>query len=349
MNKGKKLLVGVTLILLFVLLAVKGRDVQKKKQENLEEMHVAVSVTDGVANPQNTVEKIRVEKDGKYIFCWNCKPDSKGLLTGCVVYSPDNYIVFAGTAEEITMETKSLELQAGDYRVEFYYITSRSDWDAFIKLYHLKQSDAYVFASDGEWDIELQYGVHPEEGRSMYYYLGMVCGFFTAELLIVFLSWIMKKAGGKFDWKCKADSYDERQMLARGKAYKYAFFSLIFYIFIISILCEFSGIILFMSFTGLWLGVCFSMMIFAITCILNDAYMSLYENVKGIIIMFSCIGLMNILIALRGIHEGNSMVENGTISTNCMNFIIGIMFLVLLIVFCGKVLYNKKQLEEDGE
>lgn len=193
-------------------------------------------------------------------------------------------------------------------------------------------------------------GCGKTEGQSLEYFLGLICGVLCSLVFIRLLAWLVTKlAGGRIDIRCRKDSYDERQLLARGKAYKAAFFTLLFYIMAVALLDNIFGISIFMSFCGLWIGIALSVMVFVVICILKDAYMSLYENVRGIIIVFSIVGILNIAVGILMILEKHPLLENGTISVEWTNLVVGILFFVILIVFCGKVLYNKKQLDEEAE
>lgn len=77
--------------------------------------------------------------------------------------------------------------------------------------------------------------------------------------------------------------------------------------------------------------------------------MSLYENIRGIIMVFSIVGILNIAVGIRTILERRPLLENGAISIEWTNLVVGILFFVILIVFCGKVIYNKKQFDEEAE
>ncbi|MCM1497708.1 MAG: hypothetical protein NC124_04505 [Clostridium sp.] len=184
------------------------------------------------------------------------------------------------------------------------------------------------------------------ENRSIYYYLGVAAGFLFGILLVVFAKWLAGKLGGRVEWKVK-NSYDERQLLARGRAYKYAFFTLIFYVAVVSIAKEIHGIKWFMSFAGMWIGVCLSVTVFAVICIAEDAYMSLYENAKTVVITFSLIALINFGAAVPALMGTHSLLEDGALSADCMYLVVGITFLVILAVFGGKMIYNKKHGDEE--
>lgn len=178
------------------------------------------------------------------------------------------------------------------------------------------------------------------------YWLGLICGMASGVIFVALAAWIIRKIGGKFGGcGMKKKTYDERQLLARGKAYKNAFFTLIIYFIVAGTLYDFLNIRMLMSFGGLWIGICISVGVFAITCILKDAYMNLYENAKGIMMLF-LVGVLNIAISIL---NKVSLLEEGVVSLESINLIAGILFLVISAVFFGREIYNKKQLGEDEE
>lgn len=351
MMRKKNILMGLlALICLCFFVTGCGEKTDEGENLSLEQVDVAVSVTDGVAAPKGSAYSLSVAEGGTYTFYINCKPDKEGILTGCVVYDEDDWPVFCCTGEEMQVESFGIKLKAGTYRVEFCYLTNQNDVNAFLKNGWVKpdKTDPYTFSKNGDFNIHLEYGLKRGGKHNMYYYLGMICGFLFVFLIIMLMRWGILKTGGRIDLRCKADSYDERQQLARGTAYKRAFFVLLFYIAVVSALSE-MDISIFMSFGGMWLGVCISVLVFVITCIVHDAYMSLYENAKGIIMMMSSIGVLNILVAFSYLTGEKPFLENGVIATNCVNLMVGVMFVIITVVFVGRLNYNKKQLEEDGE
>lgn len=191
-------------------------------------------------------------------------------------------------------------------------------------------------------------GDAPGEGN-ISYLLGVICGVAVGLVFVALMVWITRKLGGKIDLDYKKDAYDERQLLARGVAYKYAFFTMMIGMVIIALLEEIAGVGIFMSMAGVWLIVCISLAVFATICIMKDAYMSLYENVKGVVIMFLAVAILNIAIGIGNIVDGVPLLENGVLSVRWTNLIVGALFLYILPVFIGRVIYNNKQLEEDEE
>ncbi|MDD6069563.1 MAG: hypothetical protein PUC12_01945 [Clostridiales bacterium] len=197
--------------------------------------------------------------------------------------------------------------------------------------------------------------------ENIWYVLGLFAGIIMGFAVVVIIAWIAKKAGGKFGIFCKdkEKAYDERQLLARGQAYKVGFFTLMIYVVLAAFLDEIWDIHILMSLGGMWIGVCLSIAVFAVICILKDAYMSLQENARGIMIVFGGIGIMNICCSLPRLLHGEGLIEVAQtvkygkiyeytkLSINSMNLIAGILFLILMAVFAGKLWYDKKHEDEE--
>ncbi len=311
-----------------------------------------VKVQDGVASPASMEgNSFTLEEEGEYVIYAQCENDSDGLITAFVVYDEDENIAFFCSGDEFEVESRDLELKAGDYKVELRYITNE---EALSELMtegkgEYYSEEEYTFADNGTFDVKVEYNIKEEGSMNLYYLLGVICGVAFGLVLVALLVWLTRKLGGKIDLEGKKGAYDERQMLARGVAYKYAFFTLMIGMVIISLLGEVAGIKLFMSMAGVWIVVCISLAVFATICIMKDAYMSLYENVKGVVIMFSAVALINIAVGISNFVDGVPLVENGVLSTRHVNLIVGILFVYILPVFIGRVIYNNKQLEKDEE
>ena len=104
------------------------------------------------------------------------------------------------------------------------------------------------------------------------YYISMFLGGLIICFLCVMLARQVHSDGGKA-------KYDERQILARGKGYKYAFYAAVFVSFLpIAIpdnIVHFLGIIIY--FAPLFVGI----MVYISYCIWNDAYLEINLNIKS--------------------------------------------------------------------
>lgn len=196
--------------------------------------------------------------------------------------------------------------------------------------------------------------------KNIFYLLGFAAGILIAILVLFIISRIAKRVGGKIVFGCGKDGkdYDERQMLARGKAYEAGFFTMMAYIVFVGILADIMENRFMLSFGVLWIGAGISIGVFVIICIVKDAYMSLRENAKGILIMLGSIGLLNLFTGLSNrehLVENVEITRNGQtfecirLSADTTNLVVGILFFILMAVFVGKLWYDKKHEEEDSE
>lgn len=311
-----------------------------------------IDVKDGVASPARMEgSSFTLEEEGEYVVYAKCENNSEGLITAYVVYDEAGDVAFFCTGEDFEVESTDLKLKAGNYKTEFRFIASEEELSQLVtegKGEYYSEAE-YAFAENGIFNVTMEYNVKEAGVLSIYYLLGVICGVAVGLVLVAALVWLTRKMGGKIDLDIKKDAYDERQLLARGVAYKFAFYTLMIGMVIIALMEEIAGIRLFMSMAGVWLMVCISLAVFATICIVKDAYMSLYENAKGVVIMFSAIALLNIAIGIGNIVDGMPLIENGVISVRCANLIVGLLFVYILPVFIGRVIYNNKQLEEDEE
>ncbi len=180
------------------------------------------------------------------------------------------------------------------------------------------------------------------------YILGMICGILMVAAVVWLFNKLLRKCGGRIGLPCKKGSFDERQLLARGKAYQAAFFTLSGYMALAACLDQVFEISILASYGGLELGFCISLLVFAVICICKDAYMSLYENPLGVVVTFLAIGTMNLLIGIQQFHanSGKEMEEDIFFKGYLFNLDLGILVFVILIVFAGKLFYNKIYMEE---
>lgn len=153
--------------------------------------------------------------------------------------------------------------------------------------------------------------------RAMGVLVGMAVGFAIVALL--------------FKKKVIDMTFDERQELARGKAYQYGFFTLMGCCFFYGLTDTFFGTWC-DTITGCTLCVCVALTVFAVTCIRKDAYLSLKEKPGTVMTMFAIIGVVN--LALGGVYiASGDMVQDGILTFHAVNPIFGLMALLILLVY----------------
>lgn len=178
--------------------------------------------------------------------------------------------------------------------------------------------------------------------KSTAYYLGMACGIiFSVAIIAAAIYFINKKNGAKGK---RSEWYDERQNIARGKAYGFGFWTLVGLMLAQAILAE-TGITLFSSFEGSSVLVLIAWAVVIVTCIRHDAYMALWETPKKTIKIIAVLGAANLVF---GVIEccHSSPIVNGRLDSVALNLGCAIFCAVILTVFA---VHQKNKTDEDAE
>lgn len=170
-------------------------------------------------------------------------------------------------------------------------------------------------------------------GHSSYYYLGILAGIIVGIIVVAISKRI--KNGGK---KCE---YDERQTAARGKAFKYGFFSLIAYLVLYGIIQDMTGVYWGKGMVGVSLGICISIAVFAVISIWNDAYFSLWENPRQYVITFSAAFAINIMAAVPIFLHGKKDMDYAYI-----NLFLAVTLFIVLVTIVLKFQKDKREGDE---
>ena len=166
---------------------------------------------------------------------------------------------------------------------------------------------------------------------NIYGLLGFVCGIVVSALLV----WALLRRFNT-DGKTKTQ-YDERQKVARGVGFMYAFYVLAAWI-VVLIAIDMMEVTLPITDTVLYFtGIVVSGLVLSWYCIMHDAYWGMNSNVKFYTRFLIAIGALNIIAGIGEIVNGN-MFEDGVLSNLFINFEAGI-----LIAGIGVFLLIKKR------
>lgn len=141
--------------------------------------------------------------------------------------------------------------------------------------------------------------------------------------------------------KKSKNEYDERQILARGKAYKAASTTAIIYFFVCSFHSEW-GFYWIKPSAQMLLGLMLTLFVFAFVAIINDAYVTI-KNSGILYLVFTLLGTA--LYTFRGfleIYEGEKLIENGMLTMLSIIFIYAFLFLVIAVTLIIKMIINKR-------
>ena len=144
----------------------------------------------------------------------------------------------------------------------------------------------------------------------------------------------------------KKAKYDERQMVARGRGYKYAFYSTI----IVGMLPIFlpDEIKFLLGNLMYCIPLLVGLAVHIFYCIWNDAYLELNLDSKRWMTSMSFISVANLLISLGSLQRG--FLIDGVLNTALLNLAIGILGIVIIIeILMKKSIDKKKEADEDEE
>lgn len=172
--------------------------------------------------------------------------------------------------------------------------------------------------------------------------MGSVVGLIVGIIVSVFVVRAMNK-DGKYKTK-----YDEMQKIARGHAYRYAYWTLVGYEALFLILEGMGVPKFFDSYTTQFIGLIISVMVQASYCIWNNAYIGLNTNPKRFAIISIWIGIMNFVIGLSWLIRSGFLV-NGVVHESAINLAVAICFVIMGIELFIKWNMDRKESESEEE
>lgn len=173
--------------------------------------------------------------------------------------------------------------------------------------------------------------------KSTEYYLGFCVGILVVVIFIFVVCKVLKK-------NKTAAKYDERQLLARGKAFQAGFFG--------TLIADAAAIVICGAFEISWLppAVLFAIAaligigIFCISAIVNDAYFGFNQDTKTSGRFIVVIGGLNLIIGIISVVRGG-FIQDGTLNGSVLNLLLGILFVITYSV----ILVHNRQTETEGE
>lgn len=141
-------------------------------------------------------------------------------------------------------------------------------------------------------------------------------------------------------WKCE---YDERQELVRGRGYKYGFITLAVYYALDYMVLNIFEREWAQQHVDILIGILLGIGVYAIYCIMNEAFLSLRENQKRYIITLVFVMICNAAGAAVPLISGESLIEDGRITSNCINLFCALLLTIILFVMALKQTMIKRE------
>lgn len=168
--------------------------------------------------------------------------------------------------------------------------------------------------------------------------LGVIAGILVG-IILVFIILKVTKTDGKV--KCE---YDERQTVARGKGYKYGFFTFLFYNAFYAVLSILMPKMPLDGGAGMLLGIVVAVAVDVSYCIWHDAYFSLNEHRGRVMVAFLVIAVFNLALGISHIMDG-SCYQDGVWNFRIINLLCGLLFIEVFAVLLLK--HGKENANEE--
>ena len=127
------------------------------------------------------------------------------------------------------------------------------------------------------------------------------------------------------------DEYDERQVLARGRAFMWGFFTLMICLMVYGMLdmlidrwCD--------TLTGCIIRICVALLVFASICIKQDAFAGIGKNRKRNLTVLLVLTLANMFFGVENI-TGGDVVRDGLLTFRSVSLIVGATTGVVLLIY----------------
>ncbi len=314
-------------------------------QTNIE---TTITVKDSVANTNQLEATLDVKRAGTYLIScsfWKGEKqnyEAPGFINGVVIEDEKGSIVKSLSAGALDIDFTPTSLKKGKYTLKIFILTNQQAVNEFSQKHLLNTpiplpEDTF---KDGTWEMHYNYSIRQYQA---YFIIACIVGGIIIAILLI-LPILDFARNDKDPFK----RYDERQIAMQGKAYKYAFFSMLSYFVVIMLISFLMDLPLFIQIPFstdfmLLFGLLIGVVVFAVTAIINDAYFSLNENRKFLIGIFSVLTVINLTIGIILIARGELVEDLEFNLSNSGNLISGIALLILLISLLVKRFKDRKE------
>lgn len=166
------------------------------------------------------------------------------------------------------------------------------------------------------------------------YMLGFLVGVLVVALIVVVVHRVCNRG-----WKPRRCQYDERQQRARGLAYRNGFWTAVAFLLLWELL-QIAEIPLPPTMLVLALGLMIVLGVFAVSCILLDAYLGLRDNPQRTVLLLVLVMVINLFSA------SVNFTYNREEGLWWLNLAFGVVMVIMLAALGVKALLRRR---EDGE
>ena len=154
----------------------------------------------------------------------------------------------------------------------------------------------------------------------------------AAALFIIIMKLINKD--GRYQTK-----YDERQLIARGRAYMYGFAGMMLANVVMMILTSQTSFERLFSSIGYFIPIFVGIIVQISFSIFSDSYIGLNTNMKKYVLFMLIVSLINIAIPLFF----NELIVDGVLQTSFINLCCGFLFLIVAVELLIKKMIDARE------
>ena len=154
-----------------------------------------------------------------------------------------------------------------------------------------------------------------------------------AIVVIVFITTKLRKN--------QTPKYDERQEIVRGKAYKYAFFTMLIFGALYMYCSLFIESEFLLASVALMIDMFIGLVVYGVYCIWNEAFATINGIPKSYIIFLVCTVVLNLGNAIGTIKDG-SIIANGTLTLDSISLVCAVSLTIVLVTMLVKKLMNRE-------
>ena len=169
---------------------------------------------------------------------------------------------------------------------------------------------------------------------SMEWIMGFIVGLLLVVLIAVIIYKFVVKGRGK------ESTYDERQQIARGRAFTFAYTTLLIYLGVWFVLRSME-VPFFYESLSVWLGVLLSLGVFVGYSVFHDAYFRASDSPKYWMVVLGGVGLLNLVLGVRRLLTETTLKEK-----LYENFNLPLGVLMAAVLVCVLI---KRMMDRNGE
>ena len=158
---------------------------------------------------------------------------------------------------------------------------------------------------------------------------------------VMIVAWFLSRKSRKKEYE-----YDEMQLKIRARGYQIGFYTALFLMIVLILLSELNLLTVVSPGFAVYAALLISVTVFAVYCILHDAFLAIRGNANRYFGLFGIITLLEGIVAVRYLAEGK-MLEGGKLTFGCgAPAMMCVCFLAILITLVVKTVRNRKEAEE---